>query len=177
MVNFIRIFVFILIVIVIYCFYGCDKLFPDDKLTLERTNYTGNEIKTDGYYYRFTDSGNTIVYFLYKNGIILCAHSYSSHDLNMVEIEMVKLYSETRRQKDGWGIFLIKDSEIEYEIWNAPTGYSLPTIKCKGKIINDSTFHITESYFSDIKKTYYRNEMYHFKQFDNKPDSTNSFIN
>jgi hypothetical protein len=33
---------------------------------------------------------------------------------------------------------------------------------------------LTEHYFSDIKYTY--TEIWHFKQFDNKPDSTNNFI-
>jgi hypothetical protein len=68
----------------------CNKLFPDEKLTLQRRDYIGKELRTDGYYYYFTQN-NTVVYFLYKNGIILCAHSYSSHDLNTIESEMVKI--------------------------------------------------------------------------------------
>jgi len=154
---------------------SCSKLYPDEKLTLQRRDYTGNELRTDGYYYYFTQN-NTVVHFLYKNGIILCAHSYSSHDLNVVESEMVKIYPEIKKQKDGWGVFLVNDNEIEYEIWNASTGYSLPTIKHIGVIENDTTFRITETYFSDIKKTDYTEYVYQFKQFDNKLDSTNNFI-
>jgi len=153
----------------------CSKIFPDEKLSMQRMDYSGNELRTDGYYYYFTKN-NTVVYFLYKNGIILCAHSYSSHDLNTVEVEMVKIYPEIRKLKDGWGVFLVNDNKIEYEIWNASTGYSLPTIKHIGVIENDTTFRITETYFSDTKKTDYKEFIYRFKQFDNKPDSTNVFI-
>lgn len=48
-----------------------------------------------------------------------------------------------------------------------------------GKILNDTTFHITESYRmvdgvkTNIKQ---RDEMYYFREFDLKPDSLNNFI-
>ncbi|MDR0682498.1 MAG: hypothetical protein LBG15_11725, partial [Dysgonamonadaceae bacterium] len=145
------------------------------KLSLQRTNYIGNEIRTDGYYYHFTIN-NTVVYFLYKNGIILCAHSYSGQDLNLIEEEMVRIYPEIRKQKDGWGVFVVDGNKIEYEMWNASTGVSLPTIRCWGYIENDRTLRFTESHFSDMDKTYYDDEVWHFKQFDNKPDSTNVYI-
>ncbi|MDR2408230.1 MAG: hypothetical protein LBE13_08985, partial [Bacteroidales bacterium] len=73
----------------------CNKLFPDENLTLQRKDYNGNELRTDGYYYYFTKT-NTVVYFLYKNWIILCAHSYSGHDLNLVEVEMIGIYPEIK---------------------------------------------------------------------------------
>jgi hypothetical protein len=154
----------------------CNTLFPDEKLSMQRVDYLGNEIRTDGYYYYFTKNNNTVVYFLYKNGIILCAHSYSTHNLNFVEAEMVKIYSEIRKQKDGWGIFIVDSKKIEYEMWNASTGTSLPSMKCKGYIENDTTFYITETYYSDMKKTESKETVYHFKQFANKPDSTNIYI-
>ena len=154
--------------------FSCRALF-DEKLTLPRRDYTGNELRTDGYYYYFTKN-NTVVYFLYRNGIILCAHSYSTHDLNTVESEMIRLYPEVLKNKAGWGVFVVNGNEIEYDEWNAPTGSSLPIIKRKGYIENDTTFRITESYYSDIKKTDYKEFVYRFKQFDNKPDSTNRYI-
>jgi hypothetical protein len=48
-----------------------------------------------------------------------------------------------------------------------------------GQILNDTTFVIAESYrMNEGKKTEVkeRNETYHFKQFNPKPDSTNRFI-
>jgi len=153
----------------------CNKLFPDEKLSIQRLDYNGNELRTDGYYYYFS-LNNTVVYFLYKNGIILCAASYSSTDLNTVESEMIKVYPDYKKYKDGWGVFLVNGNKINYEIWNTSTGYSLPVIKCNGIIENDTTFRITETYFSDSKKTDYGETVFHFKQFDNKPDSTNNYI-
>ena len=85
---------------------SCSALFPDEKLRLQRMDYAGDELRTDGYYYYFTTNNNTVVYFfIQKNGIIVCAHSYSTHNLNFVENEMVKIYPEIRTQKDGWGVF------------------------------------------------------------------------
>ena len=89
---------------------------------------------------------------------------------------MVKAYPEIRKQKDGWGIFAVDGNKIEYEIWNASTGIGLPTIKSIGYIKNNTTFCIEESYYSDIKKTVKEETVYHFKQFDNKLDSTNVYI-
>ena len=155
--------------------FSCNELCPDEKLTLQRQDYIGNELRTDGYYYYFTKD-NTIVYFLYKNGIILCANSYSSNNLNTVEFEMVKLYPLLKKYKDGWGIFIVNYNKIEDEIWNASNGCGLPTFKEIGIIENDTTFRITETYYSDIKKTDYTEFVYHFKQFANKPDSTNNYI-
>jgi hypothetical protein len=171
-----QIFIFVAI---ISCFYGCDKLFPDDNLTLKRVDYNGNELRVDGYYHRFNENEqhpHTVIMFLYRNGIVLSCGSYPSLELNIVEAELVKTYPDIRKNKDGWGVFSITNNQIVIEQWNAPTGISLPTIKRKGYIENDSTFHIIESYFSDINKTYYDEMIYHFKQFDNKPDSTNVFI-
>ena len=148
---------------------------PDDKLTLQRKDYLGNELRTDGYYYRFRENGSTTVYFLYKNGIIKSASSYSSHDLDMVEKEMVKWYREIRKTKTGWGVFLISDNKIEHETWDNPVG-RIVVRKTIGHIVNDKTFRITEFSHPYNNQTYYVDEVWHFKQFSPKPDSTNNFI-
>jgi hypothetical protein len=69
---------------VIPVFYGCNKLYLDDKFTIQRENYIGNELRLDGYYYQ-QENNHTYVEFLYRNGVILSAHSYSTNDLNIVE--------------------------------------------------------------------------------------------
>ena len=46
----------------------------------------------------------------------------------------------------------------------------------EGKILNDTTFHITASYRPDGSERREKDEIYHFKQFSPKPDSTNNFV-
>jgi len=170
---------FIIVSIFIVFMPCCNKLFPDEKLSLQRVDYNGNELRIGGYYYcqEVTETHSiTTVMFLYQNGVVLSSGSFSTIDLNDVEEELPDRYNLLKKYKDGWGVFLVTDNNIEYEMWNASTGYSLPIIKRKGYIENDTTFHITETYFSDSKQTDYKEFIYHFKQFSNKPDSTNVYI-
>ena len=61
-----------LLIVIIMLFIGmnsCSKWLENEELTLPKTPYTGNELRTDGYYY-YTMNGEyfrTITFF-YKNG-------------------------------------------------------------------------------------------------------------
>ena len=50
-----------------------DGLLKDDDLSLSRKEYTGNQLRIDGYYYfNYTNEEDYVrVYFFYKNGMIL----------------------------------------------------------------------------------------------------------
>ena len=64
---------------------GCSKWLEDEELTLPKTPYTGNELRTDGYYY-YTMNGEyfrTITFF-YKNGVAFRPPS-GSHSLQEVD--------------------------------------------------------------------------------------------
>jgi hypothetical protein len=87
------------------------------------------------------------------------------------------MYNDNKkRDKASWGLFLLNGNTIQFERWEASSGGGLPTIKCSGYIENDSTFHILNTYSSESRKDYFGDWIYHFKQFDNKPDSTNVYI-
>jgi hypothetical protein len=150
-------------------------LFPDEKLTLQREDYEGNELKIDGYYYYHNDDNRTLVLFLYRNGIIISTRAYPFFDLSFVEIEMIKEYGEIGKSKTRWGLFTVVGNKIECEQWVSPTE-GITVSKQSGYIENDTTFHITEQYFSYNKQVYHVNEIWHFKQFSPKPDSTNNYI-
>jgi len=154
----------------------CKILLPNEKLSMKRVDYNGNELRIDGYYYRQGDKSEyTCVVFLYKNGILFSTRCHRSYDLDVVEKEMVNEYDEFRKSKTHWGVFMVVDNRIEYEEWTTPTE-GITVKKSSGFIENDTTFRIAEEYFSYNKKTYHVNQVYHFKQFANKPDSTNKFI-
>ena len=151
---------------------ACSKF--DEKLTLQRKDFTGNELKTNGYYYYCSTQTNvTSVLFLYRNGIALSSGGYLSHTLDSIE---KKIINQKFDSKTHWGVFVVNGSSIIYEKWIGSTGFRACLGKSTGNILNDTTIHFTEWYNSEYNQTYPIDEVWHFKQFSPKPDSTNSFI-
>jgi hypothetical protein len=164
-----------LLIIQLLFITSCEFFYCDEKLTLPRTDYFGNEIRTDGYYYCVIDDGCIAFQFFYRNGTVIRAFSYSN--MNEAEEKMVKYISNNKITKQDWGVFLIEGERIEHEVWERALGkHNLIIRRHSGIIENDTTIHYTKSYSSETKETYNDNYVYHFKQFDNKPDSTNNFI-
>jgi hypothetical protein len=141
----------------------------DEEFTMQRQPYSGNELRVDGYYYKYYYSNDgiwyTIVHFFYRNGIYLSAMAYSGTDLSVVEQEMLERYDIIRNDKIGWGVFNIYDNKMNVEVWSTSVGGGLPVFRWHALIENDTTF-----------KVEYSGEVYHFRQFSPKPDSTNKWI-
>jgi len=151
----------------------------DDKLTLEKIDYNGNELRIDGYYYMKDPKRPQIsVLILYQNGIILYG---SAFDIDNT-IEMEEQYKDgsihAAKYKYNWGVFQINDNQIKYERW-VPSNGPFSAFTYEGIILNDTTFVINK-YFrakdADKKAPSEVLREYHFKQFFHKPDSTNRFI-
>ncbi|RYD75949.1 MAG: hypothetical protein EOP53_15610, partial [Sphingobacteriales bacterium] len=139
----------------------------DDELTLTRQDYKGNELRLDGIYYLEKENFEGIIYqryALFRNGVI--------RDLGAPqEIDAPRILSG--KSKSNWGVFQISNGEIKFERWYP--GEELKAYMRSGVILNDSTFKITESYRNQNgEKTEVEtmNEVYHFKSFSPKPDST-----
>lgn len=173
-----KIILIILVVGLIISISCCRGMFTDEELTLQRKVYTGNELKIDGYYYYIVpESNRTVIWFFYRNGVVLHGGTYMSVDFDEIETIMVERYSQLKKLKSSWGVFLVDGDKIQLERWaEAPNGVSLATFRYSGNIINDTTIHITETYYSGRNETKQIDEVWHYKQFDNKPDSTNTFI-
>ena len=152
---------------------GC---FKDEDLMLPRTNYDGNELKINGYYYSYSDNNGIYVKYLFRNGIHLSAYYFSTTDLSEVEKEMVQEYDLLQKDKSRWGVFVINGNTIQYSAWSTSVGGGLPTFKAIGTIENDTTFRITKSINNSDGREFERDDIYHFRQFSPKPDSTNIFI-
>ena len=155
----------------------CSILFPDEKLSMQREDYAGNELRMDGYYYcYYKETDITVIYFMFRNGIIRCTGGYSRYNEDNREQEMVSYYNRFTPKTD-WGVFIVNGNVIQYEMWiGSSSGVYASINRQSGYIENDTTFHITESYYSDRNETEQVDEVYHFKQFANKPDSTNNYI-
>jgi hypothetical protein len=172
-----------------------------EPLVSSKRDYIGQNLKTEGYYYLYSNYSNSTGYkadlfdcfILYKNGIYYNV-SKGSYDTKLNISENLKKldtninYHVTKQQdflsqRPNWGVFHIIGSEIEIESWVFSSGGGdYPTRILKGEIKNDSTIHFHTKLESvplqanRKKKTFSIDETYHFRQFSPKPDSTNKFI-
>ena len=159
---------------------SCSKWLENEKLTLPKTPYTGNELRTDGYYY-YTMNGEyfrTITFF-YKNGVAFRPPS-GSHSLQEVDEYVInELVGENRFHDSqlSWELYNVENDRILFNYW-------VPTrpFQCyfqEGTILNDTTFVLQRYYrMENGEKTGETeiNETFHFRAFSPKPDSTNVFI-
>lgn len=152
----------------------------DDTLSINKKPYTGSQLRTDGYYYNEYVPGYLTVYFFYRDGILLYGNSFPVNKLHRQEEEYRNgtFYELNSDLKYYWGVFDLNDSKIRFERWYPSQSPYKIFNKC-GVILNDTTFVIQESYrIQGGQKTNVEilNEIYRFKPFSPKPDSTNTFV-
>lgn len=163
---------------------ACEKaVVPDDRLSLKQLPYEGRPLRIDGYYYQEKDGNINALYAFYKDGTILyLGGGFSGDQLSDLEnsIRDGSFYRNAKEEKDRWGLFRIDENEIRFEKWNPSIRGPMKAIVREGLVLNDTTFQITLSFRNKngtIKEGIPRKELYHFKSFSPKPDSTNNFIN
>jgi len=161
-------------------FMSCKKIFRDDILSIPQTPYNGSQLRIDGFYYRETENNPyIIVYLFYRNGTLISAGGFPKPLEKVEEGLRAPDINNVKNAKYNYGRFLIEADSIQFERWY-PGSPPLPAYIRAGRILNDTTFVITESFrMQNGKKTETdsgRNEVYHFRQFSPKPDSTNRFV-
>lgn len=169
----------ILLIVILFSF-SCKDWFEDEDFSMTREEYSGDQIKIDGYYYYYysQDSGLASITIFYKNGIVIDGIGERS---NLIEIENSfsngKFYQSVTKIKEVWGIYQVENNQIMIERIIAMGGFNRISYTDYGEILNDTTIHLYKH-----KETYKNisesmNDTLHFKQFSPKPDSTNVFIN
>jgi len=164
-------------------FVQCEGLFKDDDLlSLPLTPYTGNQLRIDGYYYQIADgvdfNEGTIFscYFFYENGIIIgmggAENSLEEMDEYIIRVMGSQNYKNI---KFLCRVFVIEGNIIKFEGWY-PSAKPHKAYVREGTILNDTTFHITKSYRSNGSELREKDEIYYFREFSPKPDSTNVYI-
>ena len=165
-------------------FSSCQELITYKDFILKRTPYTGNELRIDGYYYRIakeSDGSNRIydISCFYRNGILLNMGG-GTLSLEKTDEYIRKSFIEDspnpKHDWFRWGLFVINNQTIKFERYYAANDITRWTYIREGKILNDTTFRITVFYRSDGSERREVDEIYHFRQFSPKPDSTNNFI-
>jgi hypothetical protein len=185
MVKSLRIHVFLLLFN--FSTTGCDKvrLFSDDDLSLAPQAYNGAELKVDGYYYKRSKRSNGMLFgslFFYRNGVCLDVGGTREQleDIDEYITNEILIDDSYMEIKVFWGAFQIKSDTIKFEFWYSNSGGPFPAYVREGVIINDTTFLIVERYrYQNGEKTEAipKSELYHFRAFTPKPDSTNSYVN
>jgi hypothetical protein len=161
------------LVILVVSVQSCLK---DENISLKKIENNSNKIRLDGYFLTSDNFGYS-PYFLYQNGVIFSWTFISSMDTLNYENQFSDkmLIEKIKWWKYSWGVYQIINNEILIERWY-PGERPYDVFLTKGKILNDTTFILTEFSEPDGSKKETINETYRFKKFSPKPDSTNMFI-
>ena len=137
--------------------------------------YTGNQLKMNGYYHQIIYNNEIYRPFvMYSNGILINIGGFGNTLEEMDEYIKKNYVQDTwyKKNKYKWCVFFVEDNTIR--INRLSEDYPHRGIIQEGIILNDTTFRITK--FSYNGKVEERDEMYYFRQFSPKPDSTNVYI-
>ena len=180
LISFSKLITLILIVLLVSCNKG------DVPLTLVAKPINSNVIRFDGYYYfnTLSDKGEESVqsvFFFYRNGVMFFPFSTKISDVNKsLKNLTLKVNLDAYQKdanKDAWGIFTIDGKNIAYQRLYDGGSRRRPMKYCKGTILNDTTFLITEctnfGIGNSADKTFTVNDTFHFKHFSPKIDSLN----
>ena len=156
---------------------SCAKIVTWDDLSLQKIPYNGNQLRVDGYYYQIEDDMYNSAYCLYRDGCLLNMGGYESSLEKMdYYIEQEFFNKSYASKKQYWGVFTIMGETIRFERYYITDDIRKRSYIREGTISNDSTFHIIVSYRSDGSERKERDEIYRFRQFVLKPDSTNNYV-
>jgi len=151
--------------------------YEDDLLRNTREDYLGDNLRIDGFYYYSFQGKIHDVLFLYRNGVYFKVNGDGKERTKPEEVQTLLVNDHLKwliNDKDFWGIFIIKGNDISLETWSITHGTHYSVIHT-GAILNDTTFTITKSDYTDSGITD-TNRTYYFFPYSPKPDSTNTFI-
>lgn len=165
-------------------FLFCLSCGPADLITPRQSLNTN--LRLDGYYVRkFTDPVSGVAWsnakFLYKNGVVLETFSQDTWSDSLLQTYLSKYFvnKENLDKNDitHWGVVQVSGSTITIETRNSSLSSKAErTLIEKGTIINNTTFELTVLYDRNGKKIPTTKDVYEFKKFSPKPDSTNKYI-
>jgi hypothetical protein len=158
---------FLYIIIIFAFFISCKT--EDEKLTLGKRPYSGNEIRLDGCYISEpTHNGYCSYMFFYANGILFNLGDVANIN-NLDEFSKNAIDSQ-KNYKLCWSVFHIENHDLITQGWQEG-GWIYVQYVIKNKtyiILNDTTL------YENVENN--DTTFLHFKRFSPKPDSTNIFI-
>jgi hypothetical protein len=150
--------------------------YDNEELTFQQTVNESKALRLDGYYFRErnTTTHSANILFLYNNGIIHDVGSLEPDNINVLNDEFFR--TKVKNLRTCWGLYRITSDSIKFEKWYDGSGPPKVVFVRSGAILNDSTFQIIKVTRSNGEEPTKVNELYHFRHFHPKPDTTNAFI-
>lgn len=170
---------YVLAALIVITVFSCRKKWIAFELAAQ--NYTGNELRTDGYYYRVAEGNvSSRLFCFYTNGVLLdMKGGFQSNDIAEMDDYLEREFSGAYSLNDRalWGLFWINGTDIKFQHYDPYSGYPVHYYFVnEGVILNDTTFNIRLNYRNDNKERYEVNDIYRFRQYTPKPDSVNSYF-
>jgi hypothetical protein len=163
----------LILLLSIFLNISCKK----DDFSIEKESYLENNLRIDGYYYHFNyDSTKISTLFFYENGVAITA--FGQRPVNSFEknLRSGEFYNSIKNDRIEWGLYSIENKNIKVEHLQG-CGYITPCAYLYiGTILNDTTILFTEHNATEGSDDNKCNNLYHFKEFSPKPDSTNQFV-
>ena len=144
---------------------ACDAFGGFDELTLARQPYPGNALRVDGYYAASGPTGDGerfVALFLFRNGVVRYGGSSVGRDV------LESKFGQYGDRRYDWGVFVVEEDQIKIERWYPGDGPHVPAIVKPGRIVDDTTFGFTSALGTS--------EVYSFRRFAPKPDSTSLYL-
>ena len=153
----------------------CVFLEKDDVLP-KAVPFTGNQLKINGYYYQIIlNNKSHSPLIMYGNGVLLKMGDFTTDSIEEMDEYIIKDYVNDnwyKRNKYLWGVFFVYDNIVIYN--RLTQDYPHRENIREGIILNDTTIQIIK--YSSANYVTFQNEIYHFREFSPKPDSTNVYI-
>lgn len=137
----------VLTTLIMLTLIGCKDIFQDEKYTLIRTSYLGNQLRINGYYYTYINETDSIngkyldVLFLYKNGVAILGGGGKKEEMEEM-FRKEEFYNYIKNVPAAWGIFKIENDSIIIERPKSYGWFNSYMFTLIGSIQNDSTIHI-----------------------------------
>jgi hypothetical protein len=140
---------------------------------MQREEYAGDQLRTDGYYYHMRsrietqtrDETASVLIFL-KNGFF-SSSSFLSVELDSID-KGVSQYMTPPSVGQGIGYFHVTGDSLNVEFWTNAARFPVPTALVTGEILTDTS--ISLGIFGRSK-----NDIWRFRPLAVKPDSTTLF--
>ena len=154
----------IYLILILLSLISCEIKTED--FSFQRIEFTGNEFRTDGYYYQKSSGGSYNVLFFYKNGLSLGSGILGG---NVEELNGNILNANWDKIKEvpiGIGVFKVEGDVVDYEFWANPESGCYIPVAFSGEILSNENLSFEREGHDNMI----------FEQNSFKPDSTNQWI-
>ena len=165
----------ILVITVSSCSCNEDFLYDIRKITYKDKFVFDSQFRMDGMYlWNNKNSEYSQLIYFFQNG-----YYYKFGILYEEGTECYPIFSDMRARPWAFGCFIIENNILKLQHFN--TGYTesggFGVSEDWGEIINDTTIHLFKRKYNWNGKEDKKDETYHFRHCENKPDSINILMN